>query len=485
MLNRTRPILFLLGILWTSLALMMVIPALADLATGQPDWKGFGVSAGVTLYFGLVLIFANRSGGDGARLDARQAFWFTAASWLSVSLIGSLPFRFGGHLPTMADAVFETVSALTTTGSTVMVGLDSKPAGILLWRALLQWYGGIGIIMVSIALLPLMRVGGMQIFQIASIDQQDKVRPRAAQIAAATLLVYTGLTALSAVALGFAGMTPFDAICHAMSAIATGGFANYDASIGYFHSFAIELVLIVTMLMGSITFVLYLRVLSGEPMALWRDGQFRLMIAISVLASLVIAAYATFHKGIEPLTALRDSVFSVVSIITTTGLVTVDYTTWGPFVLLVIFALTFVGGSSGSTAGGLKMFRLIALYRITRANLHRMIYPRAVEVPHYADRMISPEVANSLLGFVTLWVGTWAALSIGLSATGLDMVTALSGSATALANVGPGMGDIIGPAGNFAPLPLSAKWMLSAGMLLGRLELTTLLVFLHPGIWRA
>jgi trk system potassium uptake protein len=482
MLNDFKPVLYLLGFVWCTLSALMILPALVDLSAGHDDWVVFAASSMVGLYFGMVLVLANRA--EIRSLQLRQAFWFTLLSWLSAATVGALPMVFGAQIGSYTDAFFEAVSALTTTGSTVMVGLDSAPPGLLLWRALLQWYGGIGIIATAIALLPLMSVGGMQLFHLESSDRSEKVMPRATQLAYATFMIYVGITAISAIGLGLAGMNPFDAVTHAMTAIATGGFSNYDSSIGHFDNIAIEMVLTATMFAGGTSFVLFLQVIQGRPMALWRDEQVRLYLLIIVAATLLLTAWMTLTAGQNFHYMLRHCLFTVVSLITTTGYATIDYAPWGPLPTVIFFALTFLGGCTGSTAGGLKMFRIAVLFRVTYWNMHRTVFPHGVSVPHFGGRAIPADVVISVLAFVTLWMAAWAGISIGLAATGLDFITATSGAATALANVGPGLGTLIGPSGNFATLPDAAKWLLAAGMLLGRLELTTMLIFLHPSFWR-
>lgn len=482
MLNDFKPVLYLLGFVWCTLSALMIIPALVDLAAGHDDWVVFAASGMIGVYFGMVLLLANRA--EIRSLNLRQAFWFTALSWLSAAILGALPLVFGEQITSYTDAFFESVSALTTTGSTVMVGLDNAPPGILLWRALLMSYGGIGIIATAIALLPLMSVGGMQLFHLESSDRSEKVLPRATQMAYATLIIYLAMTAASAIALGLAGMTPLDAICHAMSAVATGGLGNYDSSINYFDSVLIEAILIVTMLAGGTSFVLFLQAFQGRPLALWRDEQLRLYLGIVLAVTLLLAGWMHVVEGRDFWTMFRQSLFSVSSIITTTGFTTADFSAWGPFPTIIMFALMFLGGCTGSTAGGLKMFRVLVMFRLTYWNMHRTVFPHAVSAPHFAGRPIPPDIFISVLTFVTLWMAVWAGLSIGLTATGLDFLTATSGAAAALANVGPGLGPIVGPASNFAGLPDAAKWQLSAGMLLGRLELTTMLIFLHPSFWR-
>jgi trk system potassium uptake protein TrkH len=478
-----RPILFIVGILLSTLALAMTLPALADLVVDNPDWRVFASAAALTLFIGVALTLSTRSATR--RINLRQAFILTALCWLVIPTFGALPFTFSALNMHYPDAFFEAMSGVTTTGSTVIVGLDQAPPGILLWRALLQWLGGIGIIAMAITVLPLLGVGGMQLFRMENSDKSEKAMPRIAQVAGWTGVIYLCLTVLCASLYWVAGMSGFDAIAHAMTTIATGGYSTHDTSVGYFGSASIDAIAVVFMLIGSMPFVLYLRALRGAPGSLWRDEQVRLFLVIVVMSVAVMTLYLHLKNGVEAVNALRLAAFNVVSVITGTGYATTDFGLWGGFAVAALFCMMFIGGCAGSTTCGLKVFRFQVLYAAANIQLRRLLQPNGVFIPYYNRKPISEQVLASVMAFFFLFILCWAALAIGLGFTGLDFLSATSGAASAIANVGPGLGDMIGPGGNFAEVPIAAKWMLSFGMLLGRLELFTILVLVMPSFWRA
>ncbi len=478
-----RPIFFVIGILLVTLGVAMLLPALIDVVLANPDWQVFGAGAAFCVFAGGALFFAAR-GGSG-ELTARQAFVLTTVAWIMMPAFAALPFAFSELGLSYTDAFFEAMSGLTTTGSTVIVGLDDAPPGLLMWRALLQWLGGIGIIIMAVAILPLLQVGGMQLFRMESSDTSEKVLPRAAQIAAATGTIYLALTLICIAAMWGAGMSAFDAVAHAMTTIATGGFSTSDYSIGGFGNAAVDWIVVVFMLLGSLPFVLYLQAVRGRPLLLWRDGQVRWFFAIVGLAVAGMTVWASFETGYGFADALRFSAFNTVSIITGTGYSSTDYAGWGSFAVVAFFFFMFIGGCAGSTSCGVKIFRFQVLAETARVQMGQLLQPHGVFVPHYNARPIPDTVIEAVMSFFSLFALVYALLALALTALGLDFVTAISGAATAIANVGPGLGDIIGPSGTFQPLPDSAKWVLSAGMLLGRLELFTVLVLFTPQFWRA
>lgn len=478
-----RPILFVLGLLLSVLAAAMLVPAAVDLAAGNEDWQVFGASAAVTLFVGVALAITSR--GTPTDLNVRQAFVLTTMTWVVTAAFGALPFAFSELNLSYTDAFFESMSGVTTTGSTVIIGLDSAPPGLLLWRALLQWLGGIGIIVMALSVLPVLRVGGMQLFRMESSDTSEKVLPRAAQIASAIGLIYVALTLICAACYALLGMSWFDAIAHAMTTIATGGFSTSDQSIGLFDSAGIDFVAATFMLLGGMPFVLYLRAVRGNPGALLRDSQVRWFLAIAFTAVAVMTVYLMDQFSALPfLDALRLSAFNVISVMTGTGYATDDFSLWGTFAVVGLFLLMVVGGCAGSTTCGIKIFRFQVLYATTRAQLAKLLHPHGVFTPYYNDKPIPETVAESVMSFFFLFALCFCLLAAGLSLMGLDYLTSMSGAATSIANVGPGLGDVIGPAGTFAPLPDAAKWLLAFGMLLGRLELFTVLVLLAPSFWR-
>jgi len=478
-----RPVLFIIGMLLSILAGAMVLPAIVDLAAGNPEWQVFLVSAGLTLFVGIGLMLMTRSAE--ITINVRQAFVLTTLSWVTLTMFAALPFTFNSLGLSYTDAFFEAMSGITTTGSTVIVGLDRAPPGILLWRALLQWLGGIGIVVMAVAVLPMMRVGGMQLFRTESSDRSEKVLPRATQIAGAIGSIYLLLTLIAAGAYRLAGMSGFDAVAHAMTTIATGGFSTSDQSLRAFDSPAIEWIAVVFMLLGSLPFVLYLQVARGRPMALLRDSQVRWFLGVVIVAVAIVALLFTATSDIDTSQAIRLAVFNTISIITGTGYATAAFDNWGGFAVTIFFLAMFIGGCAGSTTCGIKIFRFQVLYATARAHMKRLVQPHGVFIPYYNRRPITDEVALSVMSFFFFYVFVFVILAVSLGVLGLDFLTALSGAATAISNVGPGLGPVIGPEGTFATLPAGAKWVLSAGMLLGRLELFTVLVMLAPGFWRA
>lgn len=478
------PVFHIVGILIAMLGLAMLIPGIFEGLLGRGEWRAFIKAAAITIFIGVALVLTNRP-AERPSLTLHQAFVVTALSWFAIACFAALPYVFADPALSVTDAFFEAMSGITTTGSTVIAGLDTADRDLLLWRSVTQWLGGIGIIVMGVAILPLLSVGGMQLFRAEHSDNTtDKILPNVRSFALALLVIYGTLTLLCALALLLAGMSAFDAANHAMTTIATGGYSTRDASIGAFENRAIELVVIFFMLCGGTTFMLYVKAARQGPRALAADPQLRLLLTFVLLTTLALALWQAAINDADPTSALVDSLFNVVSVITTTGYASTDYGLWGAFPVAVFFFITFVGACSGSTSGGLKMFRIAVLYAYGRVLLRRLTQPHGVFVPQYGDRAITEDVATSVLGFVFLYGLTFAVLAAGLSLFGLDLVTATSGAATAIANVGPGLGEIIGPAGNFSTLPDGAKWLLAFGMLLGRLEMLTVLVLLLPSFWR-
>lgn len=478
-----RPIFLVIGILLIILAVFMAPPMIADVAVGHPDWQVFLAAGSVTLFTGVSLVLMHRT-PDFGELTGRQAFLLTTSVWVVVAVFAALPLAFSELDLTLADAVFEAMSGITTTGATVIVGLDVAPPGILLWRAILQWLGGIGFIVMGVAILPMLSVGGMQLVRAESSDLSEKILPRAAQVAAAIGLIYLALTVLCAALYYSAGMATFEATAHAMTTIATGGYSTRDASISAFSSAPIEGIGIVFMILGSLPFVFYIQATNGQLGPLFTDVQVRWFLGIIVIFVLAIAAWLVIVGGIAPLEALRHAAFNVVSLISTTGFASSDYALWGTFPVAALFFLMCVGGCTGSTAGGIKIFRFSVLHTIAKNQIARLVRPHGVFMPTFNRRPVPEAAAIAVMAFVFMFALSFAVFALVLSMLGLDYLTAMSGALTALANVGPGLGDTIGPAGTFATLPDSAKWLLAAAMLLGRLELFTVLILFAPSFWR-
>lgn len=478
-----RPILLVAGVLLATLGCAMMIPALYDLTVGHEDWRIFAASAAITLFTGVGLAIANR--GRTENFSIKQAFLLTNVLWLALTAFGALPFAWSGIGISYTDAFFESMSGITTTGATVLSGLDTMPPGILLWRGLLQWLGGLGIIVMAISILPMLQVGGMQLFRVEGFETEGKFMPRATQIAGALSVLYLAITSVCALAYYLAGMSIFDAVVHAMTTIATGGYSTHDASLAYFSNPVIEVLCIVFMMVGSLPFVLYLKEFRGGRGALFADSQVRWFFGtVAIFSVLALIAYQPGQP--EALgQRLITIVFNVVSIMTGTGYTTTAYDDWSAMAVVVFFVLMFIGGCSGSTSCGIKIFRFQVMFDMIRCRIQAVIYPKGVFVERYNNAPISDKVMSAVMAFFFLFMLCFIVIAALLSFIGLDTVTALSASASALANVGPGLGQIVGPAGNYAALPDSAKWILSFAMLLGRLEIFTVIVLFMPTYWRS
>ncbi|WP_244266904.1 TrkH family potassium uptake protein [Polycladidibacter stylochi] len=475
-----RPVLSVLGYLYLGLAVAMLIPALVDVTMRNADWQAFVFSSLNVGLVGMLLIVAM---GSALRegLDTRQTFLLTTLSWVTLPALGALPFLWLGVA--YVDAMFEAVSGFTTTGSTVLSGLDSLPPGLLVWRSLMQWMGGVGIVVMAIVLLPFLRIGGMQLFQTESSDQSEKIVSRSVELIRLIGLTYLFLTVVCIVAYWASGMTIFDAFNHALTTIATGGYSTHDKSFGYFENPVTGWIAVVFMIIGSLPFVLLIQSLRGAPMKLWNDPQVRSFLWLITLVSLALTIYLGLSQGIPFSKALLSSTFNVISVITGTGYAMGDYTTWGAPVVGLALLLKFVGGCTGSTTGGIKIFRFLVFFGTVKAHLRRMVRPNRIIAVSYGPTRLTPELTFSVLAFLVVYLGTVGILTLILSTFHLDLVTAVSAAATSVGNVGPGLGPVIGPAGSFASLPDTVKWILSAAMLLGRLELFTVLVLLDPDFW--
>jgi trk system potassium uptake protein TrkH len=476
-----RIIGFILGIFLITLAVSMTVPMLTLLIFERTDdISAFLWSSLITIGAGLALVIPGRPAN--AHLRPRDMYMLTTASWLAVCIFAALPMVLIQHI-SYTDSFFETMSGITTTGSTVLVGLDSASPGLLIWRSLLQWLGGIGFIGMAVAILPLLRVGGMRLFQTESSDWGDKVMPRSHMAAKYIIVIFIGLTLLGTLAFRLAGMSWFEAINHAMTAISTGGYSTSDSSMGNFGPPS-HWVAVVLMLLGSLPFTLYVASIRGNRKALVRDEQVRGFLSVLLVTCLLFSLWLWLHSEYAFLDALRIVTLNVVSVVTTTGYALGDYTLWGDFAVMAFFYLTFVGGCSGSTAGGLKIFRFQVAYTLLRSGLKQLVHPRAVIKQQYNGHNLDEEIVRSILTFSFFFTITIGLLALALALIGLDWTTALTAAATAVCNVGPGLGPIIGPAGNFSSLPDAAKWLLTIGMLLGRLEILTVLVLITQAFWR-
>lgn len=477
-----KPIFYVSGILLLILSAMMIFPAFLDLADRSSDWKVFAGAQIVTAFIGFALIFVNRQ--KTFNITLRETFLLTSLSWVFMAAFGAVPLYLSKLGISYTDAFFEAMSAITTTGSTVLTGLDDMPRGILLWRHLMQWLGGIGFLVIALAVLPMLQVSGMQIYKTQSFGDIDKVLPSASQMAVYIFFIYVFLTVFWTVCMHFGGMSVFDALCHAMSAVSTAGFSTHDSSVGFFKSATIDWITIFAMISGALPFVLYLKFMRGDSKALWRDSQVRTFLGVTAVLVLASTLYLFLGGRFYFFDALRNASFMVTTLITTCGFANADYTVWGPFVVGIAFLTTFIGSCSGSTSGGIKIFRLQILWSMFKQQLGKLLSPHSVSHVYYNKKAVDAATQASIAGFFFIYIVIWALFGVALQLTGLDFTTAFSASITALSNVGPGLGNIIGPAGTFQPLPDDATWILSLAMLLGRLEFFTLLVLFSPRLWR-
>ncbi len=477
-----RPVFYVIGLVVAFLGVTMLVPMGVDLFFGRPDWTVFLQSAVITVTVGGAMSLATAN-GVGRGLTIQQTFLLTTLIWVALPAFGALPFIFGEIQARPVDAFFEAMSGFTTTGSTVFSGLDTMPEGLLVWRSMLQWFGGIGIIVVAMVFLPELRVGGMQIFRSEAFDTMGKVLPRAAEIAGRIVWIYLGLTIASMLAYLAVGMTPFDAINHALTTMSTGGFSTHDASFGYYQG-APEYVASVFMILASLPFVRYIQLVAGTAQPLFRDSQIRTYLSLIFSMALLMTLYRLIGNGDHFEHGFREGVFNVTSIISGTGFASTDYQLWGTFPVVAFFLLGLIGGCAGSTACSVKIFRYQILFTAIKTRIQQIFAPHGVFTPRFEGQPISEAVLSSVMAFFVLFVVSMGIWAVALSLTGLDMVTSLSGAATAIANIGPGLGDTIGPAGNFATLNDTAKWMLTAAMLTGRLELLSVYVLFTARFWR-
>lgn len=485
MTQALRQVLFMIGMMVTVLATTMLAPALVDFSAGEHESAtAFILSAVIGVFVGGAVALGTR--GPVGDMPPRGAFVLIVGAWLGLALCAALPLRLSGQDLSWTDAIFEAISGLTTTGATVITGLDFRPPGMLLWRAILQWIGGIGIIVTAMAFWPMLGIGGMQLFQLETGDKSDKVLPRATQIAAGITVIYVTLTVACLVAYMAVGMAWLDALCHAMSTVSTGGFSTSDGSMGTYFGLGADMIGTIFIILASLPFGAYLLAARGRLHGFWRDAQVRGFILVIFVSALGLTALL-LSQGAENANgeAWRHASFNAVSIITGTGFATTDYGQWGPLAQASFFVFMFIGGCAGSTTCSIKIFRFQVAGTAIRRYLARLLQPNAVIPMFYNGRPVSDGILHSVLGFFFVFFAVYAVSAAVLSAMGLDLITALSGAAATLTNVGPGLGSIIGPSGTFEPLSDPVKWVLTANMFIGRLEVLAVLILLSPRFWRA
>ena len=480
-MSNYKTVFFTLGILQIILGFSMIIPILAQIIYDEVDSSFIG-SGIITIVFGMLFYLSNLD--HEKKINLQQAFLLTSLSWLSIAIFGSIPFIFSKLNLSLVDAFFESMSGITTTGSTIITDLSVAPKSILLWRGMLQWLGGIGIIVMAITLMPIMNVGGMQLFKISSNDTSEKVLPRTKEIAIRLILIYLSLTIVCMFLYKLCGMGFFDSITHSMTTIATGGFSNYNDSIGHFDNFYIELTSIIFILSGSIPFIIYLKFLNGDKKIFYKDIQIKSFIKIIIISIILLYAYLIIKNKSFIEVDLMSIIFNVISILTGTGYVTEDFSKWGNFPIIFFLILMFIGGCAGSTSCGIKIFRVQILYQFFSNQIKRIIFPHGIFNLKYGQQGIDNKFMSSIISFIYLYILIFFIVTALLSISGLDLITSISAAATSISNVGPGLGEIIGPNGNFSALPENSKWILSFTMILGRLEIFAILVLFLPAFWR-
>ena len=481
-MNNYKTVFFAIGVLLVILGAFMLIPFFVQFIYDEKN-NTFLLSALVTAFIGTLLVLTNLE--ENKKLNLQQAFLLTTLSWLGIAIFGCLPFLLSNLNLSLVDAFFESMSGITTTGSTIITNLDDAPKSILIWRAILQWLGGIGVIVMAITILPLLNIGGMQLFRMESSDTTEKILPKTREITLIISIIYLALTFTCGISYWAVGMNIFDSIAHSMTTIATGGFSTYSGSIGHFQNPRIEIISIIFIILGSIPFIAYLKFVKGDKKIFLKDAQIKGLIYILIISILLMFLYLMLsNKEYSFSENLRISTFNVVSVLSGTGYVTADFSSWGNFPLIFFLFLMFIGGCAGSTTCGIKIFRFQILSHFIINQIKKLVYPHGVFSIKYNNEKINDTFIYSIITFIFLYFFIFFILAALLSVNGLDFITAISGSASAIANVGPGLGNVIGPNGNFSDLPNFSKLSLSFGMLLGRLELFAVLVLFFPSFWK-
>ncbi len=460
----------------------MLFPALIDGLYGSQNYRVFILSSLITSLTGFVLILS--VWGKEQQLGLREAFLLTTLTWVLIAIFSSIPIYISDSGLNFTDSFFESMSGITTTGATVIENLEIQSKGILIWRALLQWLGGIGIIVMAVAVLPMLQVGGMQLFRLESSDNAEKILPRATQLAGSLVLLYVIITMACALAYNIGGMGLFDSLAHALTTISTGGFSTHTDSFAYFSNSNLEYMAVIFMILGSLPFVLYLQFVRGKVSSLFMDSQVIAFFIILLVSVILCILYIQYNTGMVGSELIRKSLFNVTSILTGTGYVSADYMQWGPFIISLFFILMLIGGCAGSTSCGLKVFRVQILYKQVIIQTKKIAFPDAVFVPLYNGKEIPDSVSKAVTSFFLLFIISFVIIGLVLSLSGLDLITAFSAAASAISNVGPGLGTVVGPTETYSSIDSMSKWILSFAMLLGRLEILTVMVIFTSYFWR-
>ncbi len=474
-----KPVIEALSVFLSIISFSMLLPMFVDVMTyNYDDAYGFGASSLVGLFFGVNIFISIQNQKEN--FTTKHAFILTTLSYVILPAFAALPFYFSTLKMNYTDAYFEAMSGIASCGATVIERLDFVPAGILVWRAMLNWLGGIGIIVLAMSVLPTLKIGGMQLFKSES-SESDKILPRASEVAGATTVIYVVATLICAFLLWQSGMDRFDAVVHAMTGMATGGFANYDDSFNHFNNYKIEIIMIITMILSSFPFILYIQAFNGDIRPLLKDEQIRFFLFIILFATAICSIWFIFSNNMPILQAIRYSLFNLTSAITTTGYSIGDVGAWGTIPTYFMIILPYFGGCTGSTAGGIKVFRFQILYQVVITHIKQLIHPHGIFKSRYNDKFVSDSVANSVLIFFFTYIAIFIICVAILSYDGIDFFTSVKAVGFSLADSGLSIG---GEYSSYKPLPILSKWVLIICMLLGRLELFTVLVLLLPVLWR-
>ena len=477
-----RPVAYVIGLLVAAMGVFMLFPLALDYAAGDPHWRAFFRSSVLCVVAGGALALASANGATGG-LTLQQIFLLTTGVWVAMPAFGALPLMLGEPGLSITDALFEAVSGMTTTGTTVIEGIDDLPLGTNLWRGILQWLGGLGIVIVAMLFLPVMKVGGMQFFRSEGFDTLGKVLPRAIDISSALIQIYVALTVACAVTYFALGMNGFEAVVHAMTTVSTGGFSTSDRSFGLFQG-PMEYAAVVFMLLGSLPFIRFVQLAQGSLQPLWRDVQVRAYIRWNIYAVGAIVAYEVLTRGMPFDVVLRETTFNVVATFSGTGFSSVDLSAWGPFPFVILIVVGLIGGCTSSTGCSVKVFRYLILFEAIKVQIKRLHNPSSVNALRYDGRKVDPDVVNSVIVFFTLFILTFGLLAVALGLAGLEFKTAVTAAWTSVANIGPVFGPGVGPTGAVHAFPDGAKWLMMAGMLVGRLELLSVYVLFMARFWR-
>jgi len=474
----------IIGILLVFLGLSMAAPLLVSLYYNDPGRNSFLLALAITIISGLFLILLSRHKNRDHYINQKEGMTAVALAWTAIGLFGALPFYFSPEFANFTDAFFESISGFTTTGSSVMTHIEGATKSLLFWRSLIQWLGGMGIIVLSLAILPFLGVGGIQLYK-AEVPSPvpDKLTPRLSDSAKILWMVYTGFTVLEIIFLLAGGMSLYDATCHSLTTLPTGGFSPKNASVAHYNSVYFDYVIVAFMVLAGINFSLHYQMLRGKTLAFWEDTECRFFLGITLALTLLIAwdTYGSIYGSVKD--AFRFASFQVASIITTTGFATADYESYPGFSQLLLFFCMFLGASAGSTGGGMKCARLIVCFKYCYRELFKIIHPRSIRHVKINHIVIPDEVLRSIMGFLALYIGLFILSTCLLALMGFDMMTAMGAVAACIGNIGPGFGSV-GPTENFAHLPALGKWLLSWCMLLGRLEIYTVIILFVPEFWK-